>query len=54
MNKKIEAILKYEDENNVREVMEDRLIRIVVNRINELEAEDRVYVYDEILNRLKL
>ena len=53
MNKKIEAILKYEDENKVREVMEDSLIGIVVNRINEIEPEDRVYVYNEILNRLK-
>ncbi len=54
MHRKIEAILKYEDEDKVRGLMEDSLIQIVVDRINEFEKEDRGYIYDELLRRLKL
>ncbi|WP_187296400.1 hypothetical protein [Tepidibacter mesophilus] len=53
MNRKMEVVLTYEDEEEVRGLMEDILIQIVADRISEFPKEDRVYIYDELLEKLK-
>ncbi|MEJ8554526.1 hypothetical protein [Tepidibacter sp. Z1-5] len=53
MSKNIEVVLNYEDKEKVRELMEDSLVQIIVDRMNKFPEGNRGYIYDEILERLK-
>jgi len=50
----IEVVLKTpNDEEMIQELMEDALIQIIINRINTFPEEQRKYIYDELLDKLK-
>ena len=54
MKKDIEVTLKVpEHEIMIRELIEDALIQIIIDRINTFPKEQREYIYDELLDKLK-
>ncbi|WFD11029.1 hypothetical protein [Tepidibacter hydrothermalis] len=53
MKQKIEVEVKMHDKEKVQELMEGTLVQIIIDRINEFPEKNKVYIYDEILERLK-
>ncbi|MEJ8554843.1 hypothetical protein [Tepidibacter sp. Z1-5] len=53
MKQKIEVVVRMGDKEKVQDIMEDMLVQIVRDRINEFPENQRVYIYDKILEGLK-
>lgn len=53
VKQKIEAVVTMNDKEEVRELMEDSLIQIIVGRINEFPENQRTYIFDKIIEKFK-
>ena len=53
MKEKIEVILKAPDKEVIQELMEETLVEIIIDRIKTFPEEQRKYICDELLDKLK-
>jgi hypothetical protein len=54
MKENIEVVLKIPDnELMIQELMEHALIQIIIDRINTFPEEQKEYMYDELIDKLK-
>lgn len=54
MKENIEVVLKIPDnELMIQELMEQALIQIIIDRINTFPEEQKEYIYDELLDKLR-
>jgi vacuolar-type H+-ATPase subunit E/Vma4 len=53
MKEKIEVILKTPDKEVIQELMEETLVEIIIDRIKTFPEEQRKYICDELLDKLK-
>lgn len=53
MKQEIDVIIQDYEREKIQDLMEDAIIQIIVNRINEYPDQERIYVYNKILESLK-
>ncbi|MCT4509412.1 MAG: hypothetical protein N4A48_11795 [Tepidibacter sp.] len=52
MRNKIEVVMNIDNKEKARELMEDSLVQIIVDRINKYPEYQHTYIYNKILDEL--